>query len=309
MANTPGFLEAYVNYLDARAINMVGICVQQHGKLLAEHRWAADEPHQLYSMSKSYTSIAVGMAMDEGFFSLEDKVVSFFPELLPDAVSEYTAQTTVRDLLIMACGVSRPVLMNGASQRADEGEDDEDWAKIFLSAAPDVRPGTKFVYDSGCTYMLSRIIAKTTGEDLLDFLMPRLFAPLGIENPVWDRCPLGYSLGGTGLRLRMAESLPFGQMLLQGGVWEGKRLVSERWVREATTFKIATDDCGFFYDKSLGYGYQFWMAREGAFRASGAYGQGCFVIPHKDAVITYNAHTDDMQAILEGLWEIVIPKL
>ena len=244
-----------------------------------------------------------------------DKIVSFFPDLLPEKISEYTASVTVRDLLIMACCVSRPVLMNGDLNLPYAMDEDEmnaagrDWAKTFLAVQPDMKPGTVFVYDSGCTYMLSRIIAKTAGQDLLDYLRPRLFDPLGIKDPVWDRCPLGYSLGGIGLHLKTSQSLPFGQMLLQGGVWEGRRLVSEDWVRQATTFKIATDQCGFFYDKSLGYGYQFWMARENGYRASGAFGQGCFVLPHKNAVITYNAHTDEMQAILEGLWELVIPRL
>ncbi len=299
-----GVLREYVEYIDERKIDMFGICVQQNGRLLDSFRWTADEPHPLYSMSKSYASIGVGIAIDEGRFSLEDRVVSFFPDLLPEKVSEYAAEMTVRDLLTMACGVSHPALMNGGEAPAER-----DWAKAFLAVRPDMRPGSTFVYDSGCTYMLSRIVAKTTGEDLLDYMKPRLFDPLGIENPVWDRCPLGYSLGGTGLRLRTGQSLPFGQMLLQGGEWEGRRIVSAEWVREATSFQIATDNCGFFYDKSLGYGYQFWMAREGAYRASGAYGQGCFVLPHKDAVITYNAHCSDLQAILEGLWNIVIPKL
>ncbi len=298
-------LKEYVRYIGESGINMFGICVQQHGELLDEFRWTADEPHPLYSMSKSYVSIGVGIAIDEGRFALNDTVVSFFPELLPEQVSGYAAEMTVRDLLIMASGVSRPALMNGEENRPGE----TDWAKAFLAVVPDTQPGKTFVYDSGCTYMLSRIIAKTTGQDLLDYLKPRLFDPLGIENPEWDKCPLGYSLGGSGLRLRTAQSLPFGQMLLQGGEWENRRIVSADWVREATSFQIATDGCGFFYDKSLGYGYQFWMARMGAYRASGAHGQGCFVIPHKDAVITYNARTPDMQSLLEGLWEIVIPQL
>ena len=300
-----GILDQFIDYVDQRGLNMFGICVQRHGKLIAFHRWTADEPHPLYSMSKSYASIGVGIAIDEGRFALDDRVISFFPDSLPEKVSEYTAEMTVRDLLTMSCGVSEPVLMNGKQETGAE----RDWARVFLAARPDKKPGTVFVYDSGCTYMLSRIVARTTGQDLLDYMTPRLFAPLGIENPVWDRCPLGYSLGGSGLRLKTAQSLPFGQMLLQGGLWNGKRIVSTDWVREATAFQIATDNCGFFYDKSLGYGYQFWVAREGAYRASGAYGQGCFVLPHKDAVITYNAHTPDLQAILEGLWDLLIPAL
>ncbi len=304
-------LKKYVDYIDGKKIKMFGICVQQHGEMKDSHRWTEDRPHHLFSMSKSYVSIAVGIAVDEGRFSIDDRVISFFPELVPDWVGEHTARMTVKDLLMMAAGISRPVLMNGNIREPGSADPraEKDWAKVFLQTEPDMEPGKKFIYDSGCSYMLSRIIARATGQDMLDYLIPRLFGPLGIEDPVWDRCPLGYSLGGIGLRLKTADSLAFGQMLLQGGRWNGRRIVSEEWVREATTFKIATDDCGFFYDKSLGYGYQFWMGREGSFRASWAYGQGCFVIPGRDAVITYNADTDEMQALLEGMWDILIPEL
>jgi len=300
-----GFLDQYVNFINEKQINMFGIIVQQHGKIVDEHRWVEDVPHPLFSLSKSFTSVAVGMAIEEGRFTLDDKVIGFFPDLLPDVVSDNLAAMTVRDLLIMASGHEEPVLMGSQRDKITE----KDWAKAFLAVPPVRKPGQVFVYDSGCTYMLSRIIHKTTGIDLFDYLMPRLFEPLGIENPVWDRCPMGFSLGGSGLNLRTSQILPFGQMLLQNGVWEGRKIVSEEWIREATQFKIATDNCGFFYDKALGYGYQFWVGREGSYRASGAHGQGCFVIPHKDAVIAYNSKTGDMQSLLEGLWDIVIPKL
>ena len=293
-------LKEYAAFIDSKNIGMYGICVQQRGEMIASHRWTGDVPHQLYSMSKSYTSIGVGIAIDEGRLALSDRVVSFFPELLPERPDDRMARMTVRDLLTMSAGFTNPIQPEAA---------DRDWAAVFLSSAPDMEPGKTFVYDSMCTYMLSRIVARAAGEDLLDYMKPRLFDPLGIENPVWDRCPSGYSLGGTGLHLKTAQSLPFGQMLLQRGIWNGRRIVSEDWIGEATRYQIATDRCGFFYDKSLGYGYQFWIAREGAYRASGAYGQGCFVIPHKDAVITYNANAADLQSILEGLWDLVIPKL
>jgi CubicO group peptidase (beta-lactamase class C family) len=299
-----GFLDPYVRMMDEKQINMFGIAVEQHGVLVDEYRWKPDQAHPLHSMSKSYTSIAVGMAIDEGRLRLEDRVIDFFPTLLPEKVSDYTAAMTVRDLLIMASGHSQPILMSGRREQLMQ-----DWAEAFLAAAPERAPGQVFVYDSGCTYMLSRIIHRTTGLDLLEYLRPRLFDPLGIDNPVWDRCPMGFSLGGAGLWLRTKQSLPFGRMLLQKGWYNGKQLVSETWVEQATSFQIATDNCGFFYDKSLGYGYQFWMARQGAYRASGAHGQGCFVIPNRDAVITYNANTPDMQGILEGLWDLVIPQL
>ena len=311
--NNSGILNEFIDYSNKNDLNMYGIALQQNGREIASYRWTKDERHPLHSMSKSYVSIAVGIAIDEGYISLSDTVVSFFPDIVLKETNAYLLQMTVRDLLIMASGHSEPVLMgrqreeltNDKWKESEEG----DWTIVFLTSLPDHAPGEKFQYDSGCTYMLVRIIESATGKEFLEYITPRLFSPLGIDTPEWERCPRGHVKGGTGLSLRTEESLPFGQMLLQGGVYHDKRIVSENWIQEAAKFQIATDQSGFFYDKSLGYGYQFWVAREGAYRASGAYGQGCFVIPSRNAVICYNAHTGNLQGILEGLWEYLISKL
>ncbi|MBQ7063926.1 MAG: serine hydrolase [Firmicutes bacterium] len=307
------YLREFVELMDREQVHMFGIAIQKGGKLVDEYRWEPDVPHQLYSMSKSYTSMAVGIAIGEGRFGLDDRVADFFPEYDKGDISDLKKKTTVRHLLTMAAGHTQPVLMGGRAEELVNKDfrdpTENDWARAFLKAEPDHEPGTNFVYDSGCTYMLGRIVEKTSGEDTRDYLVPRLFEPLGIETPEWDRCPTGHSLCGSGLHLRTKQSLAFGQMLLQGGEYGGRQLVPAEWVKEATTFKIATDRCGFFPDKALGYGYQFWMARHGAYRASGAHGQGCFVVPYQDAVICYNAHTPKMQTLLEGLWDLVIPRL
>ena len=306
-------LTPFIRCMDENEVNLFGIAILQGNDVIARYRWTEDVPHQLYSMSKSYTAMAVGIAISEGCFGLDDKLVDLFPEHTPSDVHPYKAATTVRHLLTMSAGHDNPLLLG---RRAEEKTNDQfkevedpDWVRAFMSAAPDRAPGEKFVYDSGCTYLLSRLISKYTGQDLLEYLDERLFPYLGIRTPEWDRCPAGYPLGASGLHLRTEDSLAFGRMLLDGGKYNGRQLVPAEWVKEATTFKIRTDDAGFFPDKSLGYGYQFWMARHDCYRASGAATQGCFVIPYKDAVICYNGNTGKMQLLLEKLWELVIPNL
>lgn len=302
-----GFFDEFVKVANEGGYDLCGVAANVHGKYIGQYRWAPDEPHQLYSASKSYTSIAVGMAVGEGLLSVSDKVISFFPDKLPDEVSPELAAMSVRDLLTMASGHAKPVMEWPAGQGP---EDDADWVRFFLAAKLDRAPGQSFVYESACTFMLSAIIQKLTGAKLLDYLMPRLFTPLGLERPVWDENPQGINLGGTGLHLRTADMLPFGQLLLQRGMWNGRRLVSADWIDEATSFQIST--AGLFPgvpDKEMGYGYQFWLGRNGIYRASGMRAQGCVVIPHLDAVVTYNAGNGNMQGILDDIWDNLCPKL
>jgi len=299
----------FVETANRKNLGMYGVAVNQHGRFLGEYRFVPDEPHPLYSLSKSFASTAVGMAADEGLLKITDRVVSFFPEFLPDEVGGGLAAMTVRDLLVMASGHSAPVLMRRPPDaQTPPEEQDRDWVALFLAAKPDIMPGKRFVYDSGCTYMLSAVLQKLTGQTMRDYLMPRLFEPLGIENPVWDTCPRGRTLGGTGLHLRTTQILPFGQLYLQDGVWNGKRLLSSKWIAQATSYQIGTT-CAEIYDKRMGYGYQFWMARHESYRASGAHGQGCMILPKWDAVIAYNAKTSDMQGILDNVWDNIAPKL
>ncbi len=306
-------LTPFINCMNDNQVNMFGIAIQQGIDVIARYRWTEDVPHQLFSMSKSYTSMAVGIAISEGCFGLNDRLVDLFPEYTPENVHPYKAATTVRHLLTMSAGHDNPILLGRVAEElvneGYKGVGDRDWVRAFMSIAPDRAPGEKFVYDNGCTYLLSRLISKYTGQNLLEYLDERLFRYLGIPTPEWDCCPAGYPLGASGLHLRTEDSLAFGRMLLDGGKYNGSQLVPEEWVREATTFKIRTDDAGFFPDKSLGYGYQFWMARHDCYRASGAATQGCFVVPYKDAVICYNADTGKMQLVLEALWDMVIPEL
>jgi len=283
----------------------------RHGKVIAEGWWEPYKPglrHTLYSTSKSFTSTAVGFAVSEKLLTVHDKVIPFFPEDLPDSVSDFLADMTVRDLLSMTAGQDPDPTFSVAAM-------DSNWVKAFLAIPVVNDPGTKFLYNSLATYMLSAIVQKVTGGKIIDYLGPRLFEPLGIEGMDWETDPRGINTGGWGLRVKTEDMAKFGQLYLQNGEWNGKQLLPASWIEEATTSKIdqAPDASQATRDSSdwlQGYCYQFWRCRNNAFRADGAYGQYIIVMPEQDAVIAITSESSpDMQDQIDLVWKYLLPAM
>ena len=286
------------------------IMILRHGKVIAEGWWNPYSPelrHTLYSVSKSFTSTAVGFAVTEKLLSVDDKVVSFFPDQLPDSVSPFLADMTVRDLLTMTAGQdpdpSNVITSSGGN-----------WVSAFLSLPVVNDPGSKFLYNSMATFMLSAIVQKVTGEKVEDYLQPRLFEPLGIEGIDWESSPEGINAGGWGLRVKTEDMAKFGLLYLQKGMWNGKQIIPAAWVEEATSFKIdqapdATPEIRAGNDWVQGYGYQFWRSRHNSYRADGAFGQYIMVIPEKDAVVAITSESPDMQDVMNMVWKYILPAM
>jgi len=301
---------AFLNVAENSRHELHSIIFLRHGKVIAEGWWDPYKPelkHTLYSTSKSFTSTAIGFAVGENHFTVNDKVTSFFPQDLPDTVSPFLADMTVKDLLSMSAGQDPDPTFTTVMN-------DSNWVKAFLALPVVYDPGTKFLYNSLATYMLSAIVQKVTGEKVLDYLTPRLFQPLGIEGMDWEVDPKGINTGGWGLRLKTEDMAKFGQFYLQKGEWNGKQLLPEKWVEEATSAKIdqapdlpkAAKDTN---DWTQGYCYQFWRCRNNAFRADGAYGQFIIVMPDQDAVIAITAETQNMQDELNLVWKYLLPAI
>jgi CubicO group peptidase (beta-lactamase class C family) len=205
----------------------------RHGQVIAEGWWspyAPDLNHMLYSLSKSFTSTAIGFAVTEGRLKVDDPVISFFSNDLPDRISENLAALKVKHLLTMSVGHaedSTPIITQT-----------DNWVKAFLALPIANPPGSAFLYDSGATYMLSAIVQKLTGQKVIDYLRPRLFQPLAIEGMTWETCPRGINTGGWGLAIQTEGLAKFGQLYLQKGAWNGKQILPVTWIEEATTFKI-----------------------------------------------------------------------
>ncbi len=292
------------------------LMILKHGKVLYEGWYgdaAPDKPHAMHSVSKSFTATAVGMAVDEGLLKVTDKLVDFFPDNLPEEVSDNLKAVTVHDLLTMNCGQETEARFRNS---------DQDWVTSFLAHPFVHEPGTWYCYNSLGTYMLSAIVQKLTGEKVLDYLTPRLFEPLHIEIPQWDESPQGINAGGWGLQLKTEDMAKFGQLFLQKGVWNGKRLVSEAWVNEASKYQVPSVPAGTRPDQAaergltpenctfmLGYGYQMWRCPDNAYRADGARGQYIIIVPDSDAVIACTANSANLQAEQNLIYEHLFPAL
>lgn len=295
-------IQAFVIAADQQVKDMHSFMLLRHGQVIAEGWWspeAADKPHILWSLSKSFTSTAVGMAVEEGKLDIDDKVLKFFPADAPDQPSEHLRAMRVRDLLTMSTGHDPIPRLTP----------DDVWTKKFLAAPVPHPPGSTFLYNTPATYMQSAIVQKVTGKTVRDYLVPRLFQPLGIETPTWDQSPQGISIGGYGLYLKTEDIAKFGQLYLQKGQWNGQQLVPASWVEMATSKQVDNSQApsGRNPDWRQGYGFQFWRCRHDAFRGDGKDGQFCIVLPKLDAVIAITAKTRDMQAQLDLVWEHLLP--
>ncbi|HEX2909370.1 MAG TPA: serine hydrolase [Chloroflexia bacterium] len=295
---------AFLNEAEQIPQALHSLTLLRHGQVVAEGWWSPytpEEPHILFSLSKSFTSTAVGLAVSEGKLSVNDPVISFFPEYLPEVVSPELSNMQVRHLLSMSTGHAED-----AMQVVEDGG--ANWVQRMLALPVEYEPGTHFLYNTGATYLLSAIVQKVTGQNLLDYLQPRLFTPLGIEKPSWEISPEGIVTGGFGLSLTTGQVARFGQLYLQKGVWQGERLLPAEWVEEATRRQVSNGSNP-ESDWEQGYGYQFWRCRNGAYRGDGAFGQYCVVMPEQDAVLVITSGVDDMQAVLNAVWKHLLPAM
>lgn len=297
-----GGILALLDGLQAAQIDFHSLMVLRHGQVVAEGWWApyqADVPHLLYSLSKSFTSTAIGIAQAEGLLSIDDRVVSFFPEKLPAQVSPYVERMKIRHLLAMASG--------HAEDTWDKLSGGGDIVRGFLSLPPDQEPGSLFCYNQGCTYTLSAIITKLTGQRLVDYLRPRLLDPLGIGEARWVQSEEGIDQGFSGLHVTTESIAKLGQLHLQNGQWDGQQLFGEDYLAQAHSKQVDNRWWSDNPDWQQGYGFQFWMCRNQAYRGDGAFGQFCVVVPGADAVIACTAQTADMQAQIDLFWEHLLP--
>jgi CubicO group peptidase (beta-lactamase class C family) len=292
-------LRAFVQAANDKVDTMHSFILVRHGHVVAEAWWkpeSAETPHVLHSLSKSFTSTAIGMAVAEGKLGLDDSVLQHFPADAPTEPTPQLRAMRIRDLLTMTTG----------HQITPTFSDETPWVKSFLTSKVEHKPGTHFLYNSPGSYMLSALATKVTGQTVLDYLRPRLFEPLGIEHPEWSVSPQEISTGGWGLKLCSEDIAKFGQLYLQKGQWQGKALVPESWV-ELATAKHVSNGSDPSKDWDQGYGFQFWRCRHGAYRGDGAHGQFCIILPEEDAVVAITADTDDMQGELNVVWDHLLP--
>jgi len=296
-------IAAFVDALETTAgVEPHSIMLLRHGQVVAEGWWApysADRAHLLYSLSKSFTSSAVGFAVAEGLMRLDDTVLGHFPELDAEVTDPRSRSMRVRHVLAMASGHRAETLDRALAI------DPVDVVRGFLLTPPDDEPGTVFAYNQPCTFTAGAIVQRVTGQSLTDYLRPRLLDPLGIGEVGWQRDASGRELGFSGLHAATHAIAALGQLYLQQGEWRGEQLLPREWVADATRSHVA-NDAEPNPDWSQGYGFQFWMARHG-YRGDGAYGQFCVVLPEHDVVLALTGQSLDMQAVMDAAWAHLLP--
>jgi CubicO group peptidase (beta-lactamase class C family) len=298
----PGAIDAMVAAWLAAGVRPFALTVVRHGVVVASTTWAPYTPEDrvlVYSLSKTFTASAVGIAVGEGLLKVEDRLVDLFPEVT--GVGPRAARMQVRHLLSMA---------TGHEEDTYDRLDPDDLTGSFLRLEPEHEPGTRFCYHNAATLMLSAIVQRVTGEPVHRYLLPRLFEPLGIGPVGWLRTG-PYDQGFSGLRTCSDAIARLGVLLAADGVFQGRRVLPEGWAREAMTVHIANGDGGpgdATSDWAQGYGYQMWRSKVG-WRGDGAFGQLCLVMAEQDLVVAAQVQGGDMQAELDAVWDVLVPGL
>lgn len=281
-------------------IEMHGMMLLRHGKVFAEGWWKPYNPkdkHILFSFSKSFTSTAIGFLEQEGLLSLEEKIVDIFPENVPENPSENLKKCNISHLLMMGCGHETEI------ETAFDGEGN--WIRDFMHHPFVFEPGTRFMYNTAGTNLLSAVITRKTGQTLTEYLKPRLFDKLGMsENIKCFVLPDGTEAGGFGMKVATEDMARFAQFILDEGKWQGEQILREDWFKRATSKQIENNINPGTADWMSGYGYQFWRcSREGVFRGDGAYGQFGVLVPNKDMAIAINSTSILLQLPLDAVYE------
>lgn len=280
-----------------------GLMILRHGKVIAEHWWAPFAPgyqHAMYSATKTFTGCAVGFAVQEGLLKVSDKVIDFFPDLLPERMPQYLEDLTVEHLLTMSCG-------HAVTRYAGSGAEQ---VRNFLATEFSSRPGTVFFYDVTCSHVLSHILTRVSGVSTYEYLKPRLLDKLGIEDPVWEMDLDGVNMGNGGTHMRTSDLAKLGQFLLNCGSWNGEQLLDREWVKAQTTPHIfqrpqLSEQENMKDDGGQGYGYQTWMGRHGSYRAIGGCNQLAMVIPEYDLVVASTGFVRDEAGFNQVFYEML----
>lgn len=295
-------ISAFLDALKRDALEIHGFMVIRNGSVAAEGWWepySAELPHLIFSITKSFTSTAVGLAVQEGLLKVDDKVVAYFPDELPAEPSEHLLAMTIHDLLAMATGHTG----DPTEETIAEGGD---WIRKFLETPIPYEPGTHFAYNSGASHMLGVIVERVSGQSLQAFLAPRLLEPLGIEVAEWAILPGGHPAGGFGMCIKLEDVAKLGLLYLQRGIWNGQRLLAESWI-DASSALQASNGTDPNNDWETGYGYQLWRCRFDAYRFAGLFCQKCIIIPSHNMLVALNSADWSEQKALNAVWEHLLP--
>ena len=301
-------LEEMMSFIQQNYLQIDGVVLIRNGYLVFERYpspdYTAETRHFLYSVTKSFTSALIGIALDQGYIQdTSQTMMSFFPDHVIQDPDGRKSRVIVENLLMMRSGMK----WDESSAGFDTPENDiyhinnGDGLQYCLDLPMVAEPGVLWHYNTGSSHILSGIIRETTGTTTLDYAKTNLFTPIGIENVLWSADLGGTQKGGFDLQLTPRDMARFGYLYLNDGRWGDRQIVSEEWVHQSTSSLTTLDE-------ETGYGYQWWtMPRLNAYKASGLYGQQIFVSPDENIVLVFTAHISPTQhALEESLFETYV---
>lgn len=268
--------------------NVFRIALYRDGRYFEEQLRLISSCCNCYSISKNFTATAVGIAQDKGLLSVEDNILPYFADRLPEKYDPKLAQVKIKHLLRHTMGLEKGFLFE--TDRYTYPTDD--WISLALSAELKYLPGEYFAYSNSTYYLLSCIVEKVAGMPMNLFLQKQLFSPLSFTGYAWECCPKGHTMGATGLYLGTTDLVKFGQLYLQNGVWKGERLLSQEWIESAVAVRHG--------QPNENYGYSFWLKDAGCYSGNGAFNQHLYVVPDKNIVLAVHAfdETKDLPELI-----------
>lgn len=286
------FTEQIFQYARQMRPDLYSISVIENGKKSSLQVSNANKTNDCYSVSKFFTVTALGMLFDEGNLDTDEKIVDILKEYLPEKMDPKWEEVTLHMVMRHRFGIREGFLdidTEDINEYPKRFGIRNDFLKIVLSVDLPLTPGKEKCYSDAAYYLLSRVVFQKTGRDLYDYLRERLFLPLAFEETAWSRCPMGYSMGATGLYIRTGDIAKLGQLYLEKGIFEGKRILSEKW-------------CHMVLDR----GYELEKVSPIGYCKGGMYGQMIYIDPkHKLSVawegFDTNGYSQKMMDFLSSL--------
>ncbi|MBR6747416.1 MAG: serine hydrolase [Clostridia bacterium] len=288
---------------ETKRFPMHSVLLLRDGKIFSETYWKpfnAERKHRMYSVSKSFTSAAIGMLIGDGKIALNDPIVKYFPDMATEPVNRYMADTTIRDLLMMST----------CNYRNAYSFETTDWARDFIAFPSDHWGGHVFSYDTAATTTLDVLIKRVSGMELCDFLRDRLFRPAGMSEDIWCvQTPCGHDWGGSGIQATPRDLAKFAVVCANGGSYNGQQLIPEDYIRAATSWQIDNTVRNSTMCEQQGYGYQFWQAPHNGWAMLGMGSQNALVFPEQRLIVITTADTQGYSTAIEDIYDAIFDEL
>ena len=299
-------IKKYVSHLEKHNLSTHSVIIARGDNIVFEKYWAPfhkDFKHRLYSVTKSFVALALGFLADEGKISLDDPISKYFPEETANITCEEIRSQTLCHMLMMSTSMQK------AGGNWFEARTDDRVRNYFRNAGIHYPHGTVFGYDSSGSFVLGALAERVSGKSIVEYLNEKMFSHIGVEGVESLLCPGGHSWSDSAFLMRPIDLLRSARFVLNGGSWDGKQLLSEDFVKEATSCLTATDPFGFDSYEGLGYGYLIWRTRNNSFFFNGMGCQLAVCNPDKDLILIYNGdnqgNTLAKTFIIDGFFDII----